>query len=636
MPRLRTILNSLLYLAALIGYLPLAPYLQLLPKIALPAAIIFAAFADRRGAELKGKAALLVSLAGFIFYFLQFSRHNLVEPAANMLALFLAIRIAGEKSPRNFMQTLTLALFCLAASTLFDLSPGFVLYLIILLLAFTVSMVLLTFESRAAAFTPDPQELRSIVSVALLQPLVAAPLVLFLFFILPRTQLPLWSGLSRAGADKSGISETVRAGEKSSIAAGSAVVFRAEMPKQPASSLYWRTIILNTVNGEEWVRQTPPVEKNLVREGKELLLTIFLEPGRLAYLPTLNIPDKIAGYRGSPQDDRIFPAGGLPRGKRSYQVQARTESRLFTIGKLPRDFYAVVPANAPLRLKSSVARAVAGRQSGEEKLAAIEDLFVGLNLSYAATGLPTGADAVAQFLFSGKKGHCELFAISFASALRLAGLPARLVGGYYGGDYNELAGYYVISEERAHVWVEVWLEGTGWVSSDPSRFAVNFEESFSGKRPGYDLRLRLFLDSLAYYWNRLVINYDFESQLTAVSKAGAELKGLKEVKFEWRKILQTIAWLLLVSGGFLLLKIRSISPEERLLQRFKRTVLTKYGIDIPPTSGLHEAVRFIDNPAVKEFVTTYTGVLYRDRKLTGEERLRLTQLLREMNQSGRN
>ena len=197
MLRIRTILNILLYLAAIIGYLPLAPYLQPFPKIALPAAIIFAAFADRRGAELKGRAALLVSLAGFIFYFLQFSRHNLVEPAANMLAIFLAIRIAGEKSPRNIMQTLTLALFCLAASTLFDLSPGFVLYLILLLLTFTVSMVLLTFESRAAGFTPDRKELRSIVSVALLHPLVAAPLVLLLFFILPRTQLPLWSGLSQ-------------------------------------------------------------------------------------------------------------------------------------------------------------------------------------------------------------------------------------------------------------------------------------------------------------------------------------------------------------------------------------------------------------------------------------------------------
>ena len=357
MLRIRTILNMLLYLcrnhrlssactlsAASSRKSPSLPPSSLQP---LPTGV---------ATELKGRAALLVSMAGFIFYFLQFSRHNLVEPAANMLAIFLAIRIAGEKSPRNFMQTLTLALFCLAASTLFDLSPGFVLYLILLLLTFTVSMVLLTFESRAAGFTPDRKELRSIVTVALLHPLVAAPLVLLLFFILPRTQLPLWSGLSRAGADKSGISETVKAGEKSSISSGSAVVFRAEMPKQPANSLYWRAIVLNTVKGEEWLRQTPPTEKTIVREGKELSLTIFLEPGRLPYLPTLNIPERIADYRGSPQDDRIFPASGLSRGKRSYQVLARTDARLSTIGRsIQKNFYAAIPGNTPLRLKSTVA-----------------------------------------------------------------------------------------------------------------------------------------------------------------------------------------------------------------------------------------------------------------------------------------
>jgi hypothetical protein len=633
MLRIRSILNILLYFAAIIGYLPLAPYLRPFPRIALPAAIIFAAIADRRGSELKGRAALLVSVACFMLYFLQFSRHNLVDPAANMLAIFLAIRVAGEKSPRNFMQTLTLALFCLAASTLFDLSPGFVIYLVLLLLAFTVSMVLLTFESRAEGFAPDRRELRSIVNVALLHPLVAAPLVLILFFILPRTQLPLWNGLTRAGADRSGISETVKAGDKSSISTGSSVVFRAEMPKQPLNTLYWRAIVLNTVKGDEWVRQAPPPEKSLIREGKELSCTIFLEPGRLLYLPTLNMPEKISGYRGSPQDDRIFPSAGLLGGKRSYEVFSRSESTLSTIGKPEKSFYSAIPKSAPLRLKSLVSSEAAGIIDDRKKLEGVESIFVSLKPSYSATGLPTGADAVEQFLFRGKKGHCELFAVSFATALRLAGLPARLVGGYYGGDYNEMAGYYIVTEEMAHVWVEVWLEGSGWVTVDPSRYAVNFEEGFSRKRSGYALRGRLFLDLLSYYWNRMVITYDFESQFMAASRAGAELKGLKEVKLDLRKIAITIAWLLLLTGGFFLFAMKRRSAEEQLLKRFKRVILVKYGIDIPSSSGLHEAVSHIDNPAVKEFVDIYTGALYRDRKLAKEEKILLAGLLKRINRS---
>lgn len=620
----------LLYSAALIGYLPLAPYLHLFPRLALPAAVIYAAIADRHGRELKGKASLIVSLAGFIFYFLQFSRHNLVEPAANMLAVFLAIRVAGEKSPRNYMQTLALALFCLAASTLFDLSPGFVLYLVLLLLAFTVSMVLLTFDSNAVNFAPDKKELRSIVSVALLHPLVATPLVLLLFFILPRTQLPLWSGLSRAGIDKSGVSETIKAGEKSSIGNGTSVVFRAEMPQQHLNTLYWRAIVLNTVKGDEWLRQTPPTEKAAAIAGEEIAVTIFLEPGRLHYLPTLTIPVKIPEYRGAPQDDQIYPARGLGRGKRSYQVLASRGAPLATKEGFNKKFYAATPENTPPRLKRLIAAAVTNRKTDQDKVASIENLFAGLGLAYSPTGLPTGADALEKFLFRSKKGHCELFAVSFATALRLAGLPARLVGGYYGGDYNEMAGYYIISEERAHVWVEVWLSGKGWVMIDPSRFAVNYTESFSPKRSTYQLQLRLFLDSLAYHWNRLVINYDFESQLSAVSRAGAELQGFKTVKLEGRTIVKVIAGLLLLVGSFLFLTMKRLSPEERLLKHFKRIVLQKYGIDIPASSGLNEAVKSLDNQKIQEFVDRYCEALYRDRALKRDERAALEQLLKKI------
>lgn len=630
MLRIKNFLNLLLYFAAVIGYLPLAKYLQLLPRIALPAAVIYAAIADRHGRELKGKAALLVSLGGFIFYFSQFSRHNLVEPAANMLALFLAIRVAGEKSPRNYLQTLTLALFCLAASTLFDLSPGFVLYLGLLLLVFTVSMVLLTFAARAPDFTPSKKEFRSIINVALLHPLAAAPLVLLLFFILPRTQLPLWSGLSRAGADISGVSETIKAGEKSSISGGNAVVFRAEMAKQPASTLYWRVIVLNTVKGAEWQRQTPPAEKPLVADGEELSLTIFLEPGRLHYLPTLNMPVKISDYRGIAADDLIFASRGLARAKRNYQMIARRGARLATNEEFNRKFYAVIPENTPPRLKRLVAGTVVPLAKDQAKVAAIENLFAGMGLAYSATGLPTGADAVDNFLFSSKKGHCELFAVSFATCLRLAGLPARLVGGYYGGDYNELAGYYMVSEEKAHVWVEVWLSGKGWIMIDPSRFAVNYEESFSKKSSPYGLKIRFILDALSYQWNSLIINYDFESQLSAVSKAGAGLKGFKAVKLAGRKILIITAWLLFAVGGMLLLATKRMSPQERLLRKFRKIIWQKYALTMPASSGLHEAVKSLTDPAVQEFVELYCAVLYRDRALTRDEKSSLERLLQEI------
>ncbi|NVN98488.1 MAG: DUF3488 domain-containing transglutaminase family protein [Geobacteraceae bacterium] len=628
--RIRNILSSLLCLAAVIGYLPLASYLGAIPKVAIPLAIIFAFFAERKELALKERYSLILSIAAFLFYALQFNRHNVVQPAVEMLAIFLAIRLVGEKSPRNFMQSLTLAMFCLAGSTLFDLSPGFVFYLIALLFVFTVSMVLLTFQSRAAAFEPDSRELRSIISVALLQPLVAAPLIIFLFFILPRTQLPVWHGLTRAGADRSGISESVKAGDKGSISTGSSVVFRAETKKLLPNQLYWRAIVLNSIKNDEWIRQTPPPEKSTIKDGKNVSLNIFLEPGRIPFLPTLNRPERIIGYRGQPHDDRVFPAPRLTGGLRSYQILAKTDATLSTIGSFNKKFYLQPPANTPERLKSLVARAVTGIRENKQKLDAIENIFAKMNLSYASSGLPTGANALENFLFDAKKGHCELFAISFATALRLAGLPSRLVGGYYGGDYNELAGYYVISEEKAHVWVEVWIDGSGWITVDPSRFAVNFEESVSRKRTDFSLKMRLALDSLSYYWNKAVITYDFESQLSAAVRVSQGFQGIREIRFNLRKAAPYLALPLLLALLFMLLTTKRKTPEERLLAKFKRVTKARYGILFSPSSGLHEAVAHLDNADVREFVATYTAAIYRDRKLTEAEIEQLSETVRRI------
>ena len=189
-----------------------------------------------------------------------------------------------------------------------------------------------------------------------------------------------------------------------------------------------------------------------------------------------------------------------------------------------------------------------------------------------STELPTGDDALEKFLFSGKKGHCELFATAFVAALRGAGLPARLVGGYYGGEYNELAGYYAVSEERAHLWTEVWLEGRGWTRVDPSRFAVNFDEARRVKTPTLLLKLQLAADTFTYYWNRAVITYDLESQFAAVGRVGAGLRSLKSGELPLRRIAIGSGCLLLCAAGFHLATRRRATAEEKLLKAFRRAL----------------------------------------------------------------
>jgi hypothetical protein len=631
MLRLDNLTEILLYSAALLGYLPLAPWLQRFPALAVPAAIIFAAVAGRRGLVLRERPALLVSAGCFLYYAVQFNHHNVVVPAANLLAILLAIRLAGDKSSRNVLQTIVLALFCLAASTLFDLSPRFIIYLLLLLLILTVSLVLLTFRSAAPDFKPAPGELRAILAVALAQPLTALPLIVFLFFILPRTQFPLWQGLSLAGSDRTGISDTVQPGDKSAITGSTATMFRAEMPQLPPEDLYWRVTVLNALDGDRWVRRQPPAEgQSRLAAGSELHQTIFLEPGRITLLPALNIPASISRFRGGPTIDRLFAANALGGGRRSYSVVSRGQGAVIATARIDQQFYTILPVHVPPRLLA-LSRAVAAREkSGAQRLRLLQDAFINLKLSYAASGLPTGADALDTFLFVGKKGHCELFATAFATALRGAGVPARLVGGYYGGVYNDLAGYYAVAEERAHLWVEAWLEGKGWVTVDPSRYAANFDEARRPRASALALRLQLLADTLSYYWNRAVITYDLESQFSAVSRAGEGLRSLKSGALPLRRLAIGGGLLLLLAAAIYLATRRKATPEERLLQAFRRALQKKFGLVIAPSSGLHEAVRGLDSEAIQEFVTIYTGAIYRDRSLTEAEIMQLKSLLEEI------
>lgn len=630
MLRLDTILEILLYSAALLGYLPLVPHLQKLPAIAIPVAIIFSLAGSRRGLFLQDRPALFVSLGLFTFYLLQFSRHNMVVPAANMLAIFLAIRLAGVKSPRNFLQTVTLSLFCLAASSLFDLGPRFVIYLFLMLVVITVALVLLVFRSSAPECDLNIGQLRAVLKIALLQPLLALPLALLLFFILPRTQFPLWQGLVKAGSDSAGLSDSVQPGDKSSISSSGAVVFRAEMAPLPADSLYWRGMVLNSLQGNSWVRRQPPTaELPTVRGGNAVHQTIFLEPGKHPFLPALDPPLKISGFRGASTADQLFPAVGLYNRRRTYDADSLSGGHIAAT-RIDRVFYTGLPDNVPPQLRAMAVRASAGGGSGKQRLARLEKAFMDLNLSYGSSGLPTGPGAIDIFLFKDKKGHCELFATSFALALRLAGVPARLVGGYYGGDYNELAGYYVVSAEKAHVWVEAWLDDGGWVVVDPSRFAVNFAETTARQSSTLRLRLSLVADTLSYYWNRLIINYDLESQFSAASSSALWLRSFSHARPSLRLLALVGGLMTAAVAAYYLLGRRHCSAEELLLRSFARKVKAAYGIVISPAAGLHETLRGVDDPAIKRFVTIYSGAVYRDRQLTPEETALLRSLLREL------
>ncbi|HEY5974427.1 MAG TPA: DUF3488 domain-containing protein, partial [Geobacteraceae bacterium] len=411
MVRLKTVIAILASGAALLGFLPLAPHLELLPRLLVPLSTLVGIVADRRGLSLRGLLPTGVSLAATAYYLIQVNRTNLVGPAVNLLAVLLAVRLACEKTPRTYLQIFALAIFTLAGASLFDLNLAFLGYLLALLTMITFALVLLAFVSQEDEPVLPLLPFRQLSGVALLLPVGTLPLIVVFFFCLPRTQFPLWNFLNRAGGTSTGISDTVQPGQASAVTESTAAVFRAELPPQPVNLLYWRAVVLNGFAGSAWVRlPLPPGERPVTPGGSPVRQTIYPEPGKTPFLPTLNLPGQLSGTRATMAADLTFTTSLARTGRVRYEMVS-FPSEIFKVnGPLDRIFYTRLPKTVPPRLSSIGLDIARQGRTDRDKLALAERFMLGQRLTYATSQLPVGPDALDDFLFSSKRGHCELFA----------------------------------------------------------------------------------------------------------------------------------------------------------------------------------------------------------------------------------
>jgi hypothetical protein len=203
-----------------------------------------------------------------------------------------------------------------------------------------------------------------------------------------------------------------------------------------------------------------------------------------------------------------------------------------------------------------------------------------------------GRDSVDDFIFDTKKGFCEHYSSSFTFLMRAAGIPARVVTGYQGGEKNELGDYYVVRQYDAHAWSEVWLKGQGWVRIDPTAAVApqRIERGFSSSitaaagMPGFIVRqqsnpirfaFNMRWDWINQKWNAWVLAYGPDLQADFLRNFGIE---------DWSQMI--IIMTVLITLGTLvvsLLLMRQFAvaiPRDHALRLWHRALknLSKVGI----------------------------------------------------------
>lgn len=167
--------------------------------------------------------------------------------------------------------------------------------------------------------------------------------------------------------------------------------------------------------------------------------------------------------------------------------------------------YLQLPAHLDARVEALAEQITAQAPTPYDKASALES-YLRTRYSYTLQ-LPSAlpADPLADFLFQRKRGHCEFFASAMTVMLRTLGVPARLVNGFRGGEFNRLTRSYVVRARHAHAWVEAYFPGYGWITFDPT-------PADGDTAAGAWSRFLPYLDAGREFWRDWIINYDFSHQ----------------------------------------------------------------------------------------------------------------------------
>ncbi|HEX5339636.1 MAG TPA: DUF3488 and DUF4129 domain-containing transglutaminase family protein [Gammaproteobacteria bacterium] len=521
-------------LAALAAMLlPHALHLPLWVTIATCFIALWRLAAAYRGWPLFSRSARIVfALFAFVGVFISYRTLNGPDAGTALLILLAALKLMEAKGLRDYFLLLVIALFVGIANFLHDQSIPLALYMI--------PAVWLAVTALLNIVHPDTERpIRAAARSAARLLLPAIPIAVVLFLLFPRVPGPLWGiGLPQQSG-VTGLSTSMSPGSLSQLAQSDAVAFRVHFLgiTPPPSQRYWRALVLHDYDGTTWHLGGSfwALHQKLETRGTPVSYDITLEPNNLRALYALDIPARIPGDAYLTSDFELATRQRVTERKR-YQVTSYPDYSYGTdlpAWQLHRDL--ALPAGIDPRARALAEKWKASAGDAARIVEAALALFRNQPFSYTLQpGVLSGSNRIDQFLFDTRRGFCEHYAGAFVFLMRAAGIPAHVVVGYQGGIQNPLDGYYVIRQEDAHAWAEVWLPKRGWVRVDPTTAVdpARVDKGVSAalpasELPGYVFKRHPWLsdirntwDAVNNGWNQWVLAYGPELQARFLNRIG--------------------------------------------------------------------------------------------------------------------
>ena len=543
------------------------------------------------------KVGLMLAVAAGVIA----SRGSLIGLDAGVVLLIAAfvLKLVELRSQRDALVLILLGFFCVVTAYLFDDSLIAAVYSLLPVSALLAAMIGL--QQSRLAMRPWPT-----LRLALGLLAQALPLMLLLFVFFPRLG-PLWALPNPNTQARTGLSDSMTPADVAELSKSDELVFTATFTGAlpPRSQLYWRALTLEHFDGRRW-SQTPSVSRlNPVQwtpNGEPWEYSVIAQPSGRHWLFALDVA---RSEDGAVQQRRDFSLQSLQAIDQPMQYPVRSWPAVLRDAEVPLSSLTdslQLPADGDPRSRAWARELQALNPSTEALVQALLKHFNREPYYYTLKPPPVGIDSIDEFLFRTRRGFCAHYAGAMTFVLRAAGIPARVVAGYQGGELNPRGNFLTVRQFDAHAWVEYWQAGQGWTSVDPTfavaperieqglEQALSGEQSFLADSPFSPLRyrqlawlnqLRLGWDNLNYGWQRWVLGYQGTQQLQLLQRWFGRMDG-------------QVLVLAMVGGGGLLLGLLALylfKPWRRehdpLLSQYRRfeRLLGRHGLVREPAEG---------------------------------------------------
>ncbi len=508
---------------------------------------------------------MLGFLLGLVGLWLTYNTAFGLDMGVAFLVLCLISKLWELYQRRDAYVVLNLSLFVLAA--LFLMDQGLITTLEVIIGAVIILLAFIALNDDGNSRGDGRLRTLGVLGIG------ALPLLVVLFLFFPRLP-PLWSVQLSGQQATTGVSDSMSPGDFANLGQSTELAFRVEFTdnRPPQQELYWRGLVFSDFDGVTWRQSSqqrawqptlpiPTWIENAFSTVPDTVKSapnnyqIILEPTQQNWLFGLDYPF------AQQQDISITSDFTL------LKDQPVTQQLRYDVSQFASMQIDPILTDEARRLNLALpksgnpqARALAQQlfaQSGSDPvryMAAIERWIHQTEFRYTLSPPRLNTNRIDEFLFETKAGFCEHYSSSFTFMLRAAGIPARVVAGYQGGELSRSGNVWEVRQMDAHAWTEVWLEGQGWLRVDPTAFvaperveqgmntmtqaqgATMFGEG-AGAQISYQQyqmlqTLRRLSDQASYYWQKDVVGYDQDKQADSLLKW-----------FNIRSMMEQIIWL---------------------------------------------------------------------------------------------